>query len=79
MYTGNQEGASFHFIYSFILGCAGSLLLCELFSSCREEGLLFSRERASPLVEPMPRAPAQQLWGTSLVALWRMDSSRSRD
>ena len=28
--------------YSFIFGCAGSWLLCGLFSSCRELGLLFS-------------------------------------
>ena len=27
-----------NFIYSFIFGCAGPLLLCGLFSSCRSEG-----------------------------------------
>jgi len=27
--------------YLFIFGCAGSSLLCELFCSCGEQGLLF--------------------------------------
>ena len=30
------------FMYSFIFGCAGSLLLCGLFSSCSEQGLVSS-------------------------------------
>ena len=30
------------FIYLLIFGCAGSLLLCGLFSSCGEQGLLSS-------------------------------------
>ena len=29
----------------FIFGCAGSLLLCRLFSSCGEQGLLFTATR----------------------------------
>ena len=28
-------------VYLFIFGCAGSSLLCRLFSSCNEQGLLF--------------------------------------
>ena len=30
-----------NFIYLFIFGCAGSSLLCGLFSNCSEEELLF--------------------------------------
>ena len=30
------------FMYSFIFGCAGSLLLCGLFSSCSKQGLVSS-------------------------------------
>ena len=32
-----------NFIYSFIFGYAGSLLLCGLFSRCGKQGLLSSR------------------------------------
>ena len=31
----------FNLMYFFILGCAGSLLLCGLLSSCGEQELLF--------------------------------------
>ena len=31
-----------HVLFIFIFGCAGSLLLCGLFSSFREQGLVFS-------------------------------------
>ena len=31
------------FMYSFIFGCTGSLLLCGLFSRCSEQGLVSSR------------------------------------
>ena len=47
-WEGNGSVPSFFFLFKkmlliclFIFGCAGSLLLCRLFSSCREWGLLF--------------------------------------
>ena len=37
-------------IYLFIFGCAGSLLLCGLFSSCWEWGLLSSYGAVASLI-----------------------------
>ena len=38
----SRSSVSFHFIYLFVFGCAGSSLLYELFSSCGDWGLLSS-------------------------------------
>ena len=43
--TSLGSGAFFSYGYRFFFfGCAGSLLLCRLFSSCGEWGLLFGCE-----------------------------------
>ena len=39
-----------NFIYVFIFGCAGSSLLCELFSSCGERGAALCRSAPASLV-----------------------------
>ena len=54
----------------FILGCAGSLLLCEDFSSCGEQGLLSNCSVwASPCAGLCCRgAQALGPWGSVVVA-----------
>ena len=39
-----------NFIHLFIFGCSGSSLLCRLFSSCGEGGLLFIAVRGLLIV-----------------------------
>ena len=75
----------------FIFGCAGSSLPCRLFSSCREQGLLFvkccgfscCRVRALCWRQQLrfegSRAQAQQLWRIGLVVPWHVGSSWTRD
>ena len=81
-------------IYLFIFGCAGSLLLCGLFSRCGEWGLLsscsmrsshcggFSCCRAGALGHAglsCCSVWAQQLWYMGLVAPCHVESSQRRD
>ena len=78
----------------FIFGCAGSLLLCGLFSRCVEQGLLsscsaltsccdgFSRYRACALGHVGFSGCgmcAQWLWRRGLAAPWHVGSSWIRD
>ena len=64
------------FIY-YIFVCAGSSLLCKLFSSCSERG--FSLQWLLLLRSTGLRAEAQELWDSGLVALWHVGSSQIRD
>ena len=82
------------FMYSFIFGCAGSLLLCGLFSSCSKQGLVSScglqTSHCSGFsccgAQALGRTNfsscgtgAQELWPTALDALWHVGSSQIRD
>ena len=60
-----------NFIYFFISGCAGSLLLRRLW--CTGSSLPW----LLPLQRLDSRAQAQQLWRTGLVALGHVGSSRT--
>ena len=40
VYFVNTDNLKFFLIYLFIFGCAGSSLMCGIFSSCPEQGLL---------------------------------------
>ena len=59
----------FYLFYSFIFGCAGSSLLCWLFSSCGKWGLLFIEVRGLPL-QQLLCCGAQALGRMGLVAPW---------
>ena len=45
----NGAAKSFMCVYSFIYGCAGSSLLCQLLSSYGERGLLFIAVHRLPI------------------------------
>ena len=74
------------FIYSFIFGCTGSLLLHRHFSSCGEQGLLSSCGARASRCRGFFCCRAQTLghkgsvlWHTGLVAPWHVGSSWTRD
>lgn len=81
------------YIYTFF-GCAGTLLLLRLFSSCSECGLVPSGAQASRhgrflarqlgswapgFADSSSRAEAQELWCMGLAALGFVESSQTRD
>ena len=85
---------NFIYLFIFIFDCAGSSLLCRLFSSCRERGLLSGRGARASLCCGFSccgaralghsgfsacSARARYLWLTGLVALQCVGSSRTRD
>ena len=61
----------------YIFVCAGSSLLCKLFSSCSERG--FSLQWLLLLRSTGLRAEAQELWDSGLLAPWHVGSSQIRD
>ena len=73
------------FIYSFIFGCTGSLLLHRHFSSCGEQGLLSSCGARAPHWRGFsccrawtPDHGLHWLWCRGLVALEHVEFSRTR-
>ena len=73
------------FFYSLIFGCSGSLVLCGLFSSCREQRLLSSHTAWASHRSGFSCCGAQALGhvdfsscGLGLVAPWHVGFSRTR-
>ena len=73
-----------NFIYLFTFGCIGSSLLCGLFSSCDEQGLLSSCGAWASHCNGFfcgawaigHTSFSSYLWHTGLVVLWPVGSSR---
>ena len=61
-----------NFIYSFMFGCAGSSLLCWLFSSCGDRGLLsfFGVQASHCGGFSCCRAQARGTWASVVVVKW---------
>ena len=73
------EGFFFLVIYSFIFSCAGSSLLCRLFSSYGERGLLSSRSaQASHCMVSLFAEHKLKGVGTSVVVVHGLGSCGSQ-
>ena len=65
---------------NFIFSCAGSSLLCGLFSSCSEGAVLqLSGQLLIAMEHKLWGVWAQELWHMGLGAPWHVGSSQARD